>query len=127
MFIASMGIGEFCYKDCPTHPVVPTTTRSDGTRILGGPHAEPNTYRVWFYDALDLLKVKAGTLKPWEVMPYKVENITLPGPKQRNINIRSAIVDPRTNRLYVAQYVDTWTEGGGYVDSPPVIHVYQLK
>jgi hypothetical protein len=127
MFIASMGIGEFCYKDCPTHPVVPTTTRRDGTRILGGPHAEPNTYRVWFYDALDLLKVKRGEMKPWQVMPYRVENITLPGPQQGSINIRSAIVDHRTNRLYVAQYVDRWTEGGGYVDSPPVIHVYQLR
>jgi hypothetical protein len=60
-------------------------------------------------------------------MPYRVENITLPGPKQRSLSIRSAIVDPRTNRLYVAQFSDTWTEGGGYVDSAPVIHVHQLR
>jgi hypothetical protein len=127
MFIANMGIGEWCYKDCPTHPVNPTTTRPNGTTVIGGHHAEPDTYRVWFYDALDLVKVRNGQLKPWQVMPYRVENITLPGPKQRSFNIRSAIVDARTNRLYVAQYSDTWTEGGGYVDSPPVFHVYQLK
>jgi hypothetical protein len=121
LFIASMGIGEWAYKDSPTHPVAPELG------IYGGPHAEPNTYRVWFYDALDLLKVKAGEMKPWDVRPYRVENITLPGPKQGTTNIRSAIVDPATNRLYITQYVDRWTTGGGYVASPPVIHVYQLK
>jgi hypothetical protein len=124
MFIASMGIGEFCYKDCPNHPVAPSAL---GSGTYNGHHAEPDTYRVWFYDALDLVKVKNGQLKPWKVMPYRVENITLPGPKQRSLSIRSAIVDPRTNRLYVAQFSDTWTEGGGYVDSAPVIHVYQLR
>jgi len=126
MFIANMGIGEWCYKDCPTHPFNPTTTRPDGTTVIGGHHAGPDTYRVWFYDALDLVKVRNGEMRPWEVMPYRVENITLPGPKQRSFNIRSAIVDARTNRLYVAQFSDTWTEGGAYVDAPPVIHVYQL-
>ncbi len=126
MFIANMGIGEWAYKDAPTHPVVPTTTKPDGTRVIGGHHAEPDAYRVWYYDALDLLRVKAGELKPWQVMPYRVENITLPGPTQNSHSIRSAIVDPATNRLYVAQYVDRWTEGGANVESPPVIHVYQL-
>jgi hypothetical protein len=127
MFIAAMGIGEWCYKDCPTHPVRPTTTRPDGTTILGGPHAEPDTYRVWFYDALDILKVKQGQMKPWEVRPYHVENITLPGARQVQFSIRGMAVDPATNRLYLTQYVDRLTTGGGYVDSPAVIHVYQLK
>ncbi len=121
-----MGIGEWCYKDCPTHPVNPTTSRPDGTTIMGGHHAEPNTYRVFFYDALDLVKVKAGELKPWKVMPYHVENITLPGAVQNSKNIRGVAHDARTNRLYLAVFVDRWTTGGGYVDSPPMILVYQL-
>lgn len=127
MFIGSMGIGEWCYKDCPNHPVMPTSPRPDGSSVINGHHAEPDTYRVWFYDALDLVKVRRGELRPWKVMPYRVENITLPGPTQRVHSIRSAIVDPVTNRLFVAQYADTYTQGGAYVDSPPVIHVYQLQ
>ena len=82
-----------------------------------GPHGYPYNYRVWAYDANDLLAVKKGTINPWEVTPYSAWDFTLPFQNESKI-ILSAAYDPATQRIYLSQ-----DHGEG---SLPVIHVFKL-
>lgn len=66
LFFGRHGTGRYCYgtpDECGGDPAEPDSK---------GPHAYPYRYQVWAYDANDLLKVKAGTMKTWEPRPYAV-------------------------------------------------------
>lgn len=103
----------------------------DPTNPSKGPHGYPYTYRVWAYDARDLLTVKAGVRRPWDVKPYAWWDFTLPGPSQAAIDnlkrvpwgISGAAYDPDSGRIFVAQ---------DKADSPnqfqftPVVHVFKI-
>lgn len=74
-----------------------------------------DSYRptMWAYDANDLLRVKTGELKPWEVFPYAKWD--LPGlPITAPYYLRAGWFDEATNRYYVG---DTSTN---------VIHVFDI-
>lgn len=81
-----------------------------------GGHGFPYAHYVWAYDANDLLQVKAGTLQPYEVQPYKTWRLF-----DMNVgdcpSMRSAGYDPITRRLYITQ---------GYGEQPKV-DVYQIR
>jgi hypothetical protein len=62
LFFGKKGLGPFCYgtgSDC-----------NDPDDDSKGDHAYPYTEFVWAYDVNDLLAVKNGTKKPWDVVPY---------------------------------------------------------
>jgi hypothetical protein len=83
--------------------------------LAKGDHAYPYLAWVWAYDCNDLAKVAAGTLQPWEPVPYATWELGsdfyswLP-------RLSGAAYDPDGQRLFIAQ-----TRGDG--DSP-LIHVY---
>lgn len=72
-----------------------------------GGHGPLYTPTVTAYDANELLAVKEGTKKPWEVLPYAAWPLpqfpigTMAAPEQNMI--RGAYFDPDTRRLYVGQ------------------------
>jgi hypothetical protein len=107
LFIGRHG-DNFCYGagvDCDD----PT----DGSK---GNHAYPYRHQVWAYDANDLLAVKQGTKKPWEVRPYGTW--TLSGmADDGSARMASATFDPATRRLYVAATSGSVT---------PRVHVYHV-
>ena len=107
LFIGRHG-DNFCYGagvDCDD----PT----DGSK---GNHAYPYRHQVWAYDANDLLAVKQGAKKPWDVRPYATW--TLAGmADDGSAKMASATFDPATRRLYVAA-----TSGS----ATPRVHVYHV-
>lgn len=84
-----------------------------------GTHCWPYAYFVWAYDAAQLAQVRAGTLQPWELIPYAVWEMELPfaGPSSSH-RFGGAAWDAENRTIYLSQYL---AEGG-----LPVIHVYQL-
>lgn len=105
--------GKWVYVNAPCN-AVPHETTDKGT------HADPYVYRIWAYDANDLIAVKQGKLKPWEPKPYGVWNLTLPYSSGRH---RAAwTVDPQTNRVFVLQGFSDQDVAQGW----PVIHVLHL-
>ncbi len=82
-----------------------------------GTHGYPYLYQVWAYDANDLVAVKAGTVKPWEVKPYAVWPIVLPYTTW-STHINGAAYDPTTQRIFLEQGF-----GNG---AKPVIHVLKV-
>lgn len=83
-----------------------------------GGSSYPSVHQVWQYDAADLVAVKNGVKKPWDIMPL-VWNFDLPfGSKVRSSAILGVGFDENSSRLYVAQ-----TFGDGEF---PLIHVFEL-
>jgi hypothetical protein len=99
-----------CYGDVP--PCVDPANQDHGF------HGYPYHYKVWAYDANDLLAVKNGAKEPWEIVPYAMWSPSLPFYGQEHI-VAGVAYDPATQRIYLA--VD---HGEGNL---PVIHVYQVN
>ncbi len=109
LFFGRQGIGEFCYDTGPTC--------NDPTDESKGCHAYPYITQVWAYDALDLLAVKNGNKKPWELSPTTWE-LTLPFAGADRI-IVGATYDPATQRIFLSSYQ---TDG-----DLPLVHVLKVK
>jgi hypothetical protein len=82
-----------------------------------GPHQFPNSIRVWGYNTDDLALVASGSVAYNQVKPYAVWNMTMPYSQ----NIRNAVYDDATKRLYIIQSNETTPNAGA-----GVIHVYQI-
>lgn len=107
LFVGRHGIGPYCYgtgEEC-----------NDPVESYKGPHAYPYVHQVWAYDVLDLLSVKQGQMRPWEVQPYAVWRLTEMD-AVGGASIAGAAFDPDAGRLYITeQYGDE-----------PLVHVYRL-
>jgi hypothetical protein len=78
-----------------------------------GNHGPPYRPTMWAYDANDLIAVKAGTKKPWDVQPYA--KWQLPGmPLDQPYYLRAGWFDQATKRYYVG---DTGSN---------VVHVFSI-
>lgn len=91
------GMGTYCYglpTDCGGDPA-----ESDAK----GPHAFPYRFQVWAYDANDLMRVRSGALKTWEVRPYAYWGVDALSHWVRPgyAKIRGAGYDPESRRLFV--------------------------
>ncbi len=111
LFIGRTGAGLPCYDS-------PGAVCNDPANPYKGSHAYPYKPFVWAYDALDLLTVKSGQKKPWEILPYATWFLSVPYDSGMNV-INGAAYDPATKRIYVSQK--------GADEERPVIHVYQLN
>lgn len=133
LFFGSRGKGEFCYGEgvadpelhmtnCdPAHPTV--LCCYDPVNGSKGGHSYPYVYLAMAYDAFDLLAVKRGEKKMWDILPYGVWELTFPLATD-NAAILGAAYDPASQRLYLSQ------QGGdrpGCCGFLPLIHVYHLK
>lgn len=110
LFFGSTGLGTPCYgtgAQC-----------NDLDGSSKGTHSYPYTGYVWAYDANDLLMVKNGQKKSWEIRPYSTWQLNLPfsGGQER---VGGAVYDPANQLIYVLG-----EHGDG--DSP-VVQVYKLS
>ncbi len=96
LFFGGQGIGPFCYgtgAQC-----------ADPTEASKGTHSYPYVYKVWAYDALDLLDVKNGVKKPWEILPYGSWNTDSLFPVKTGKAVAGGIgYDPNHNRIYFSR------------------------
>jgi hypothetical protein len=127
LFIQRVGTTPACYGEGTTNPAldrqpVPGYNGAviycyDLANMYKGGHQYPYKHQVVAYDANDLVAVKNGTKKPWEIVPYTrwyLNDINSSG----SADIRSATYDPATKKIYI-----TNENGGG----TPEVYVYQIK
>jgi hypothetical protein len=122
------GAGDSCYGYGTSDKSKHKTVNSDGvlncydpTDSSKGVHAYPYVYRVWAYNAGDLLKVKNGIKKPWDITPYAIWNLDFPF-AIGNAHILGAAYDPTTQRVFISQQAGDKPN----IDPFPLIHVYKL-
>jgi hypothetical protein len=122
LFIGRRGGGPVCYGPGTSDATLAgkpdgagNTWCMDPTDHSKGFHGYPYQHFVWAYDANDLLKVKNGDKKPWDLRPY--ETWTLAGANDKGTaRMRSVTFDPMTRRIYMTEE---------YADEPRV-HVWQV-
>lgn len=126
------GTGPWCYGFGTPDPklaftIVPPQFTNDPNLIYcwdpfnsdKGQHGYPYELRVWLYDGLDLLQVKRGIDRPWDVKPYAM--FRLDWPLMSLVpEVNGVVYDKETRRLYVA----VWRHSTG---SNMVIHVVTVK
>jgi hypothetical protein len=109
LFVGRHGLGAPCYGRTTQNPALIGTVDRNGVRICAigpdgpyGMHAAPYRYQVWAYDALDLVKVKEGTLKPWQPRPYAVWELPVPT-EGAGVAPRGVAYNPSTGQIFVYQ------------------------
>jgi hypothetical protein len=133
LFFGRRGRGDFCYGHGVSNPNLHNThCDPDYPTVLccydpvngsKGGHSYPYVYMVLAYDAQELLKVKNGTKKMWDVLPYGVWEMTFPFAND-NPRILGVAYDPLKQKIYIAQ------DGGdkpGCCGHLPLIQVYRLN
>lgn len=84
-----------------------------------GPHAWPYTFYAWAYDVEDLLSVKKGIKKPWDIIPYKHWAFKLPYTNDKSrCQIGGVAFDEKNNLIYISQLQ--------IKKNRPVIHVFKI-
>jgi hypothetical protein len=116
--------GSACYGQGASDPALDgqpyngTVYCYDPTNPYKGTHGYPYRGFVWAYDANDLVKVKQGQAKPWDVKPYATWTLAAPFMSDARTAIQGATYDPASRRLFVSL---------GFADgTAPVVAVYQL-
>lgn len=99
LFFGRQGTGTWCYGGTTGDGSGQCVDPEDSSK---GTHAYPYRYQVWAYDALDLLAVKMGKVKPWAVQPYAVWPLALGGPVKQT-DLRGAAYDPATGRIFLSK------------------------
>ena len=111
LFLGSTGIGNYCYGEA--------AACGDPTNSSKGEHAYPYRAYAWAYSANDLAAVKAGTMQPWQVVPYATWELPGIGDVGQDFATGGAGYDPSTRQLYVSVKLGDSTR--------PLIHVYSLN
>lgn len=115
IFFGSHGTGSYCYGD--------SAACSDPVRPYKGPHSVGGRYeyQVWAYDVAELIHVRNGGKKAWEIQPYDVWTFDLPFEEPQKY-IGGVAFDSATGRVYLSQLR---ADPIGY--SPlPIIHVFSI-
>lgn len=102
LFFGSHGTGDVYYGEAA--PANDKARAAKGWHSVNGQYQ----YQVWAYDANDLVAVKDGKRKPWDIRPYAVWKLEFPV-DEHGKHIGGVAFDPGTNRLYVSQmHADEW-------------------
>jgi hypothetical protein len=122
LFFGTQGIGTFCYGEGTDQQSLAGSPTPDGTTWCYDPddsskgtHAYPYVPEVWAYDAAQLVAVRKGRKRPWQVKPYATWQLRLPFGSGR---IGGAAYDPGHGVIYVSQQYGNGPE--------PVIHVFKV-
>jgi hypothetical protein len=122
LFFGTQGVGKFCYGEGTDKRGLAGKPTRDGTTWCYDPdgsskgtHAYPYVPEVWAYDAADLLAVRRGVKKPWQVKPYATWSLHLPF---NSSQIGGATYDPVHGLIYVSQQYGN--------ASDPVIHAFKV-
>lgn len=114
LFFGSKGIGTEWYGSNGDYPNL-----NDPAIGSKGYHAYPYVYKIWAYDLNELVKVKNGLKKPWEIKPYKHWDFELPM-QSTSRTTAGLCYDFKTRKIYFSvMYAGDWGEG--------VIHVLKVK
>ena len=111
LFIGRLGLGPLCYgtpQEC-----------GDPTTEDNGYHAYPYVYEVWAYDLNDLLTVKNGQRRSWEIRPYTTWTIDLPFGTPAH-SIKAVAFDSVSSRVFITASSDAEHS------NRPLIHVFAL-
>jgi hypothetical protein len=111
ILVAGVKAGSTCYGT--------GATCGDPCRASQGYHGYPYTGRILFYDPADLEARLAGSLQPYEVLPYAEWDPTELW-QQECPNLGGLSYDEASGRLYVAERL-AGPDGRG------IIHVYLLR
>lgn len=126
LFAVRLGTKPECYGTGTSSPAlhgtrVPNTTADvycyDPVYASKGYHGYPYRSVVLAYDSDDLLKVKAGTVTPWQVKPYAQWPLTVPF-AWAGAQMQGFAYDPVHHRIFV-----TNDHGDG---SQPAVHVFEV-
>jgi hypothetical protein len=118
---------QFCYGPGTTDPSLhlqpvpgqaPNVYCYDPTNPNKGTHGYPYEDFVAAYDVHDLIAVKNGQKKPWEIVPYATWTFNLPF-EQPSKELIGVTYDPATRRIFVS----AGHQDGNY----PIIHVFTLN
>ena len=127
LFIGTQATGVPCYGIGVSTSQPKEGECYDPASSSKGTHGYPYKYWVWAYDANDLLTVKNGEKNPWDIRPYAVWSLDLPG-SGGGASIQGVAYDPGNQRLYVSQgYADKLVPGAGQYDAAPLIQVFSIK
>jgi hypothetical protein len=110
LFFGRKGMGKYCYG------VGSACGDLDGP-TASGDHAYPYTEFVWAYDVDDLIAVRQGHKKPWEVLPYSGWAFKVFGDGDGGASVGVAW-DPTTRLAYL---LVTYTNGPA-----PLVHVFSV-
>lgn len=111
LFGGVTGKGEYCYGTSCVDPANPG---------IQGAHAYPYANYLWAYDVDDLAAAKAGSVQPYDVLPYAHWELT-DFDTNDEWSITGMAFDSSNNRLYVM--ASRWPDG----TAAPSIHVYQVS
>ena len=108
LFFGKHGMGKYCYG-----PGADCGDKDDDSK---GAHAYPYRSQVWAYDINDLVLVKNGRKKNYEVKPYATWEFD-----SSFKEIQGAAYDPATKRLFVSEV------SGDNETAQPLILVYTVQ
>jgi hypothetical protein len=127
LYFGRTGLGDFCYGEGTDDPDLAGQDDGDGgiycydpMDTSKGTHAFPYQEQIWAYDLNDLAAVYAGTMQPWDVVPYATWYVDL---TQSNLNIGGVGYDEQNQLLYVSELQ---ADADGYAYRP-LIHVFHLQ
>ncbi len=126
-FAGRKALGRFCYGPGTTNqalhlrpfPDAPQTESwcFDPVNLDKGTHGYPYTHFVYAYDANDLVAVKNGQKRPWDVEPYTTWRFDLPFQYEQRV-IAGVAYDSETKRVFL-----TAANGDG---DKPLVHVFTI-
>jgi hypothetical protein len=112
LFIGKHGVGTYCYGE--------GSACGDPADSDKGTHAYPYKYQVWAYDANELLLVKDGAKRKYEVQPYSIWNFNIPFETDDRHDIGGVAYDRAGNKIYISQMC---ADSG----CNPIIHVFEIN
>ncbi|MQA28880.1 MAG: hypothetical protein GEU82_03440 [Luteitalea sp.] len=110
LFFGNKGLGPYCYG-------TGTECGDPDNRDSKGDHAYPYTEFVWAYDVNELLAVKQGSKRPWDVVPYTGWAFSVFGDGSGGRGVGVAW-DPATRLAYMV------VDRGNY--PAPLVHVFKV-
>lgn len=129
LYFGSIGVGANCYGNGTSNQALSGTIGPDGEKYCYDPtssdkgsHAYPYRYQIWAYDLNDFAAVKAGTKRPWEVVPYGVWPFDLPT-TATTVKLGGVGYDAATQTIYLSQL---YGDKDGY-SYRPVIHMLHVN
>jgi len=126
LYFGRNGMGPNCYGGGTPDKNLHGTSGPEGplcydpTNIHQAPHAYPYRYQIWAYDLNDFAAVKAGSKRPWNVVPYAVWPLTLPT-SEATVRLGGVGYDAQRQLLYLSQMAgDNEGQAGR-----PLIHTFR--
>jgi hypothetical protein len=131
LFFGRQGTGPFCYGIGTTNqalngtlapaPSVNVLYCYDPASTDHGVHAYPYVYRVWAYDANDLLSARNGSKSQDQLRPTATWTFNLPfeNPADKHL-LGGTGYDAQSGLIYLSQRLDD-------VNANPIVHVFKVN